>query len=141
MAGRQTQAPPIQLIESLVAEILRDFPRISLAILFGSMATGRADAESDFDIAVAAAKPLTVDEKMMLVERLAVQFGRPVDLVDLKQVSEPLLGQILRHGRKVAGSERHYAELLTRHLFEQADFMPYRTRILEERRQAWIERS
>lgn len=141
MADKQTQAPSIQLVERQVAEILRDFPQISLAILFGSVATARAGADSDFDIAVAAAKPLTVEEKIALIDRLAAHFGRPVDLIDLKLITEPLLGQVLRHGRRVAGSERDYAGLLTRHLLEQADFMPYRTRILEERRQAWIERS
>jgi hypothetical protein len=53
-------------------------------------------------------------------------------------VSEPLLGQIVRHGRRIVGSDTMYGELISRHLFEQADFMPYRTRLLAERRMAWI---
>lgn len=33
-----------------------------------------------------------------------------------------------------------HAALLSRHLFDAADFLPYRNRILAERRQAWIGR-
>ena len=61
-----------------------------------------------------------------------------VDLIDLSVVGEPLLGQIVRHGRRVLGSDTIYGELISKHLFEQADFMPYQARILAERRMAWI---
>jgi len=67
-----------------------------------------------------------------------VLAGRPIDLIDLKVAAEPLMGQILRHGRRLMGSDEAYAQLITRHLYEQADFMPYRNRILAERRAAWI---
>ena len=73
-----------------------------------------------------------------MIGAIAERVGRPVDLVDLKAISEPLLGQIVRHGRRILGSDTLYGELISRHLFEQADFMPYRTRILAERRKAWI---
>ena len=69
---------------------------------------------------------------------LAEQTGRAIDLIDLQVVAEPLLGQILRHGRRLLGGDRAYGELISRHLFEQADFMPYRARVLAERRAAWI---
>ena len=52
-------------------------------------------------------------------------------------VAEPLLGQIVRHGRRLLGSDSAYGQLISRHLFEQADFMPYRARVLAERRAAW----
>jgi len=77
-------------------------------------------------------------KKIALIGALAERTGRPVDLIDLHVVSEPLLGQIVRHGRRVLGSDTLYGELISRHLFEQADFMPYRTRLLAERRMAWI---
>jgi predicted nucleotidyltransferase len=113
-------------------------PGIRLAILFGSLATGREHVESDLDLAVDAGRILTADEKLALIGELAVQTGRPVDLVDLHAIGEPLLGQILRHGKKLLGSEACYADLICRHLFDQADYLPYRTRILAERRRAWI---
>jgi predicted nucleotidyltransferase len=118
--------------------LLAGFPQVELAVLFGSLAQGHRRPESDVDIAVAADHVLTAAEKMALVEALAVRTGRPVDLVDLKIVAEPLLGQILRHGRRLLGSDSAYGQLISRHLFDQADFMPYRARVLAERRAAWI---
>jgi len=87
---------------------------------------------------VDAGRRLTADEKLALMNSLAEQTGRPVDLVDLYAVGEPLLGQILRHGNRLFGSKTCYADLIRRHLFDQADYLPYRTRILTERRLAWI---
>jgi predicted nucleotidyltransferase len=111
---------------------------IGLAILFGSLAAGEGRAESDLDLAVDAGRRLTASEKMALISELAGRTGRPVDLVDIHAVGEPPLGQILQHGKRILGSDTLYANLIRRHLFDQADYLPYRNRILAERRQAWI---
>ena len=111
---------------------------IVLAILFGSLATGEGHVKSDLDLAVDAGRRLTAAEKITLISELAATTGRPVDLVDIHAIGEPLLGQILQHGKRILGSDTHYANLVRRHLFEQADFLPYRNRILAERRHAWI---
>ena len=111
---------------------------IRLAILFGSLATGRERVDSDLDLAVDAGHCLTAGEKLALVNELAERTGRPVDLVALYAVGEPLLGQILRHGKRLLGGGTCYADLIRRHLFDQADYLPYRSRILAERRRAWI---
>ena len=111
---------------------------VLVAILFGSLATGLARAGSDLDLAVDAGRRLTAAEKMALISELAGRIGRPVDLVDIHAIGEPLLGQILRHGKRILGSDTHYANLVCRHLFDQADYLPIRNRILAERRQAWI---
>lgn len=113
---------------------------VRLAILFGSLATGRASAHSDLDLAVQTDTPLSAADKIALIEQLAEVTGRPVDLIDLSQAGEPLLGQILQHGIRLLGSDEAYAALITRHLFDAADFLPYHRRILAERRQAWIGR-
>jgi len=113
-------------------------PSIRLVILFGSLAVGKGHAESDLDLAVDAGRRLTAGEKMALISELAGRTGRPVDLVDIRAIGEPLLGQILRHGKRILGSDTHYANLIRRHLFDQADYLPYRNRILAERRQLWI---
>jgi len=133
-AASQSQQP----IDAQLKEVFSHFPKIALAVLFGSVASGQQRADSDLDIAVAADHPLSVDEKLAMISALAERTGRPVDLIDLSVVSEPLLGQIVRHGRRVLGSDTLYGELISRHVFEQADFMPYRTRLLAERRMAWI---
>jgi len=125
-------------IDLLLRETLEQFPQVSLAVLFGSAALGSQQPNSDLDIAVAANRPLTANERTAIISALAERTGRPIDLVDLNGVSEPLLGQVLRHGRRILGSDTLYGELISRHLFEQADFMPYRSRILAERRVAWI---
>lgn len=125
-------------IDLQLREVLARFPSLVLALVFGSVAQGRQRADSDLDIAVAARQALTATEKIDIIAALAELTGRPVDLIDLKVVTEPLLGQILRHGRRLMGSDGAYGQLISRHLFEQADFMPYRTRVLAERRSAWI---
>lgn len=133
--------PPLPILPGIDAElrdVLRRFPALVLALVFGSVAQGRQRADSDLDIAVAANQALTATEKMDIIAALAEQTGRPVDLIDLKVVAEPLLGQIVRHGRRLFGSDNAYGQLISRHLFEQADFMPYRNRVLAERRAAWI---
>lgn len=134
----QTKSQSPQPIDAEIREVLAHFPAITLAILFGSVAAGHQHAASDLDIAVAADHPLSADEKFALISAFAEHSGRPIDLIDLTAVSEPLLGQVLRHGRRIMGSDTRYGQLISRHVFEQADFMPYRSRILAERRQAWI---
>ena len=118
--------------------VLAAFPHIELALLFGSVARSDERPQSDLDIAVGARHALSAAQKIALIEALAERTGRPIDLVDLRTVGEPLLGQILRHGRRLLGSDKAYGQLISRHLFDQADFVPYHARILAERRAAWI---
>ena len=120
-----------------IRAILERHGNIRLAILFGSLASGRATPQSDADVAIQADNPVDAGFKMALIDELAVAAGRPVDLVDLRTAGEPLLGEILKHGMRLFGSDTDYAELIKRHVFEDADFMPYRRRILAERRRAW----
>jgi len=133
-------SPPENLlgIDAQLRDVLAHFPMLVLALVFGSVAQGRQRADSDLDIAVAANQALTAAEKMNIIAALAESTGRPIDLIDLKAVAEPLLGQIVRHGRRLMGSDSAYGRLISQHLFEQADFMPYRNRVLAERRAAWI---
>jgi predicted nucleotidyltransferase len=135
-----TPSPTLPGIDAVLLDVLVRFPALVLALVFGSVAQGRQRADSDLDIAVAANRALTATEKMDIIAALAERTGRPIDLIDLKMVAEPLLGQILRHGRRLFGSDKAYGQLISRHLFEQADFMPYRSRVLAERRAAWIGR-
>jgi predicted nucleotidyltransferase len=123
--------------DAQLVDVLERFPNVMLAMLFGSHAQGRQRADSDLDIAVAAHHALTAAEKIALIEALAESTGRAIDLIDLKVMAAPLLGQIVRHGRRLLGSDNAYGQLISRHLFEQADFAPYRARVLAERRAAW----
>ncbi len=125
---------PPTAIDTMLKDELAQFPKL----VFGSVTQGRECADSDLDIAVAARQPLTLVERMNIIAASAEQTGRPVDLIDLYGVAEPLLGQIVRHGRRLLASAGAYGNLISKHLFEQADFMPYGNRVLAERRAAWI---
>jgi hypothetical protein len=74
---------------------------------------------------------------MALIDAVSRALQRPVDLVDLRTAGEPTLGQVVRHGRRILGSDAAHGRLLYRQLVDQADFGPLRRRILEERRIAW----
>ncbi len=126
-------------VDQRIRDVMARHPSVVLAILFGSMAKGHARGDSDLDMAVLTSTPLSVEARILLVEDLTLVFGRPVDLIDLDQVHNPLLQQILTKGRRVICQDRtRYAQLILRMVYEEADVMPYYRRILSERRQAWI---
>ncbi|EIM01255.1 nucleotidyltransferase family protein [Rhodanobacter sp. 115] len=123
----------IQQIQTALAS----HPDIRLAYVFGSVAQGRARPDSDVDVAVQMPKPLDSALRMQLIEELALATGRPVDLIDLQTVGEPLLGQILKHGKRIAGDKTAHVAMMSRHVYAMEDFVPYVTRMLEERRRLW----
>jgi uncharacterized protein len=125
-------------IENMIRAALASHAGIRTLILFGSLATGHKKQDSDIDLAIDAGQTLDAKSKMALIGKLAECTGRPVDLIDLRTVGEPLLGQILKYGKRLTGDDAAYAELIKRHVFEEANFMPYYRRILGERRNAWI---
>lgn len=120
-----------------IEKVITEHPRVQLAYLFGSLATGRQRPESDADVAVQMDAPLSPQDKMQLIEALAQACGRAIDLIDLRKAGEPLLGEILQHGIRLKGSDALHAELISRHIFNTEDFLPYLRRILAERRKAW----
>ena len=120
-----------------VKKVLTRFATIDLAIVFGSVAKNQATTQSDLDIAISSLTPLGVEDKIDIINALAQATGRPIDLVDLREVGEPLLGQIVQHGKWLIGTDAQKGALLSQHLIDAADFSPYRTRILAERQRAW----
>ena len=75
--------------------------------------------------------------KTKLEQAIALATGCAVDLVDLSGGPEPVLGEALQ-GTLLLGDSRTRAELMSRHMFNVADFLPLRQRILAERRARWI---
>ena len=135
------ESPQLALDSELGAKlqkVLSHFQGIELAIVFGSAATGQLRFDSDLDIAVKFRHALGIEQKIAMIETLAEQTGRPIDLIDLYDPPEPLLGQILKYGVRLIGSDTTYANLVSRHLVEQVDFMPLVNRMLKERREAWL---
>ena len=124
-------------IDKDILRVLAHYPQLRLAILFGSVATGSATYNSDIDLGLLADKPLSAELKLDLMQQLGVACGRPVDIVDLRTAGEPILGEVLK-GRRLLGDSTTYAQLLSRHLIDAADFLPLQRRILAERREAWM---
>jgi len=117
---------------------LGQHPGIRLAYVFGSVAAGTAQGDSDVDVAVLFDAAMTADRQIQLISDIAEATGRAVDLIDLATVGEPLLGQILRNGVRVIGDTERHAQLVSKHILNNEDFMPYVERMLAERRQRWI---
>jgi predicted nucleotidyltransferase len=124
-----------------LSELMARFPQIRVAALFGSMARGTARPDSDIDFAVQADKELSADERIAITEAIALAFNRPVDLVDLRTAGQPLLDQIVSTGKQVVGTRHQWGDLIYRNIMENEDFVPYQKRILEGRRNAWMNNS
>jgi len=125
--------------ERAITAALKEVPQVEAAWVFGSIATGTAHRTSDVDVAVLAQTPLSGATKMQLIEQLAQASGRPVDLIDLQATQGPIVGRVFQEGRQLfCTNGRLYADRLKRWLFDQADWIPYRRRIIEARREKWI---
>jgi len=124
-------------IDKTLRAVLLRHQEIKLATLFGSMATGKPTPESDVDLGVLADNPLDAETKLTLMEEIGQATGRPADIIDLRTAGEPILGQVFK-GRRILGDTTLYAERLSRHLIDKADFLPLR--ILKERRERWTGR-
>ncbi|HLF10568.1 MAG TPA: nucleotidyltransferase domain-containing protein [Gammaproteobacteria bacterium] len=122
-----------------VADLLSADEDIVLAIVFGSAVSGKLRPDSDVDIAILTRAPLVATRRRELNALLARATGRPVDLVDLRTAGVVVTRAALRQGTRVVCRDRRaLADLLSKTLLDAADFLPYRERILSERRQAWI---
>ena len=123
-------------LDQLTALLLQ-FPQIKLAILFGSQATGCVRPDSDIDLGMLSQEPLSAGFRLQLMQAISAKFGRPVDIVDLFHVPEPITGQVLG-GIRLLGDDTACGNLLYRHLLNVADFLPLHQRMLTERRNRWI---
>lgn len=130
---------PVPTAQEVIRSVLERHPEIRIALLFGSLAAGKGRRDSDLDLAVAAAQPLSADQKTALIAELAQATGRPVDLVDLRTAAGLVLKEALTTGLRLRVTDNALlAELVKKMWFDEADFQPYRRRILEARRKQWI---
>jgi predicted nucleotidyltransferase len=125
-------------LENKLATLLGTHANLRVALLFGSLASGRERVDSDLDVAVAGPAPLTFENRTQLIGELADLAGRSVDLIDLTSCDAPIRAEALSRGRLIyCADRRFYADLIRRVLYDEADLMPFRRRILAERRRAW----
>ena len=69
--------------------------------LFGSVAKGATHQESDIDLSVLATDQLPVMDVWMLAQKLAIEAGVDVDLVDLRAASTVMRMQIISEGERL----------------------------------------
>jgi predicted nucleotidyltransferase len=98
-------------IQTITSAVLRGIEGVEAIYLFGSLARGDADTESDYDIAaVVRSVPEAYTESVAAVRHaLLGKTGRSVDLIildhdDLKSDS-PILYEISKHHRLIHGSD------------------------------------
>jgi predicted nucleotidyltransferase len=116
-------------LEPLIHHIQASVPGLIALYAFGSQARGDARPESDVDLAVLAAEPLSDVRRFELAQELAVKLHRDVDLIDLRKASTVMRVQVLSAGRcLVAPSE------VSRQEFEMYALADY-ARLNEERRE------
>jgi len=115
------------------------WPDLKVAVLFGSMAEGRERPDSDLDLAIQLSRPMTTEDKMALIGHLASVFGRAIDIIDLREAGETLLGEILSKGIMIKGGSKERGDLMYKQIMDHEDFGPLQQRILQGRRKQWIE--
>ena len=139
-AGPRGEEGEPELLAKKITEVLKGFPQVFFATLFGSAAKGRMTEQSDVDIAVASRERLSVETRGRLAVALSCALDREVDLIDLQAVSGLILEQALCTGKIVKNADHDlYAGLLKRLWYNQADMMPYCRRILEHRSRRWLQ--
>jgi len=134
-----TDIQPVPEIVAQAKEVLCNEQGLKLAIVYGSAATGKMRADSDVDLAVLFDRPLSAEQKMILMSHLERELHRDVDLVDLFALSGTILKQVLSKGRVLIQTKPGaLAELIHRMIYNQTDMMPYVSRTLIERQRRFI---
>ncbi len=108
---RPKYAEPPKLDEAGLIAYLKTQQDVAAAYLFGSMATGKATAQSDVDVAIlligASSDPLLLFDRQMQLEAGLRQFvDREFDLVVLNRTSLILCQEILSTGRVLYEGDR-----------------------------------
>ena len=126
-------------MKTAILHVLEQFPQVKIAYLFGSAARDQLTSMSDIDVAVAAETKLPLETRLALAIKLSKALHREVDLIDLQDVAGEILQQSLCQGINLLQTDSDlHARLIKRLWFDQADLMPYRRRILAERRSRFL---
>jgi predicted nucleotidyltransferase len=99
-------------ILSHLRRALRTEPNVSMAVVFGSLARGDEDMESDVDLLVALRNP-GLHQRVTLAQRLRKRTGLTLETVALEDaLSRPsLMVEILRDGRVLIDRDQRWPEL------------------------------
>ena len=94
----KNQEPHLQRITSLLRESLPDLEKefgVTHLAIFGSLARGEFNDDSDIDLLVEFQTPPSLFAFLRLKRKLEMLLGHPVDLVTPNALREPLRPKIL----------------------------------------------
>ncbi len=111
---------PVQIIHATV-------PGVQAIYLFGSHALDEQHADSDINFAILSKHKSSETTTWELAQKLAAEYSREVDLIELKQASTVMRMQIISKGRHLFCANRNFCET-----FENIVFSDY-ARLNEER--------
>lgn len=94
---------------------LRTEPNVSLAVLFGSVARGDDDEESDVDLLVGLRDP-DLGNRIALAQRLRKHIDRPLEVIALENALRraSFMVEILRDGRVLVDRDGRWSKMRAR---------------------------
>nr|WP_298376103.1 nucleotidyltransferase domain-containing protein [uncultured Halomonas sp.] len=113
----------VKIIGHRVRQARADFSKIEQIVLSSFPAHGAGRPDSDIDVAVEAGRWLTPEQRIAMIEAMAMEFGHPVDLIDLKSAEQPLLTQIVTTGKCLRGSDTQWVKVIYRNIIDNGDFV------------------
>lgn len=124
---------------SRLRQLLRTERNVSLAVVFGSVARGDDDPESDIDLLIALRQP-SLSSTVALLERLREGTSLPIETIDLRDaLRHPLLlTEILHDGRVLVDRDGQWSHLKDKSKTIRAEADQERTRLAERARDAAI---
>ncbi len=113
----------------LVIQKLIDVEQLKCVVLYGSFARGTYTGDSDIDLAACYNHKMTSDEYFKLTMSLSDVTDRKIDFVDLYSVYPPHSQEIFKYGEWIKKDSILFAQILSRTLAEEKDFLPIKTKI------------
>jgi predicted nucleotidyltransferase len=122
----------IPSVESLTQSVQQAFPKCRAAWMFGSFARGEARADSDIDVAVMFEPSAKTDVWLLRQQAqvLAGQWGREVDLVNIRDVSPVLQFEIIQSNQRLFAKDAEQADNFE--LFAMSQYRDYNERFAPE---------
>ena len=121
-------------ISRTIIPVLEQEKTVLFCMLFGSASSGRMNAESDVDIAIAGIAPFEAGFLVELQLKLSKATGREVDIVDLNRAGGMIRYKIFESGKVLINRDRFFTERLIKKVISySADMMPLVQMILERR--------
>ena len=105
------------IIEQILTR-LEAHPEVTLAVLYGSVASGRISQQSDVDLAISSKEGLEVETCLSLSLQLTRILNREVSVVDMDKMEGVILHEVLTKGVFL----KRDPDALVRHVFRLQEF-------------------